>query len=365
MGTFRRWARPWAMGMLATIVAACGSSDDERAKRPDASGVTDGSVDASRPVASGGSSGAGGAPAGGGLGMGAFGAGALGGGAPGAGCALNADAATDLQSDGVPPDASLVMDAPDAGARDASVQDAAARDAAVVHDAGIHDAGADASKDADTAKVSYPPLQFSKIGRPAVVSADFLFTEGPVWDPAKQALFFTDINADVVYRLRLPDTLDVAVDHVGNADGLALDPDGNLIGTGFASRDVWRLDGTKIRSLVGEYRGHALNSPDDLVARSDGTIYFTDPTFGIDGSQGFSAQLPDLCFQGVYRLTSDALFIEDSSTAGPNGVNFSPDEKTLYVSYTNSGEVYSFDVAADGSLSKKTLLANVLIADSM
>jgi len=369
MGELRRWVRPWAMGSLASVAAACGSSADHgHSAKPDAGELTDASQEAAakqRPSS-------GGAGAGGGAGVvGAVGAGGVPstvvGGAPGAGCALGADATTDLPSDGPGADPSLVMDAFDAGAKDATVRDAGARDAGAHDAAVVHDAGTDASAgiDGGATPVSYPPLQFSKIGKTAVIANQFLFTEGPVWSPTAQALFFTDINADLVYRLTLPDTLEVAIDHIGNADGLALDPDGNLIGAGFVSRDIWRFDGSKVRSLVGDYRGRKLNSPDDLIARSDGTIYFTDPQFGIDGSQGFNPQAPELCFQGVYRLTASALHLEDTSTVGPNGIDFSPDEKTLYVSYTNIGQVYRFDVAPDGSLHTKTLFATVTLSDSM
>src|SRR5262249_48065147 len=159
---------------------------------------------------------------------------------------------------------------------------------------------------------------------------------------------------------------DVVVQPAGHPDGLALDPDGNLIAAGYVSRDVWRLDGSKMRTLADSYRGRKLNSPDELVARSDGIIYFTDPTSGINGSQGFTAQTAELCFQGVYRITTDGVIhLEDQTTTGPNGVVFSPDEQILYVSYTNTGEVYTFDVAPDGALGKKTLFASgVLLADS-
>src|SRR5262249_37786216 len=105
----------------------------------------------------------------------------------------------------------------------------------------------------------------------------------------------------------------------------------------------------------------------EVTARSDGTIYFTDPTFA-SGSQGFPVvNLPLSGAQGVYRLTTDGvLHLEDSTSSGPNGVNLSPDEKTLYVSYTLTGQVAKFDVAADGSLSnKKTFATGATVADSM
>jgi gluconolactonase len=363
MSRVRRCVRPLFVSTLSIVLVACGSST-ENPGRPDAGESRDASEPPDTTDASMRSHGSGGSPGSGGtlVGPGSAGTpGALGGfpsggvavgGTMGAGCAVGSDAATDLPSDSPGAGPELVSDVVDASAKDASVRDAGARDAGT-------------NADGSTTPVTYPPLQFAKIGRSTVVASTFFFTEGPVWDPKKQVLFFSDINADSVYRLTLPNTLDVVIDHIGNTDGLALDADGDLIGAGFASRDVWRFDGTNVRSLVGDYRTHKLNSPDDLTTRSDGTIYFTDPTFGINGSQGFAAQAAELCFQGVYRLTSDALILEDMSTAGPNGVNFSPDESTLYVSYTGSGQVFAFSVARDGSLHDKTLFANVLLADSM
>jgi gluconolactonase len=359
MTNWGRWVRMGSLGTVAIAAIACGSSENGAASKPDASGAPEAGIDAGTHVPStGGASGSGGMLGTGGA-SGAPGPGAGGapvGGMTGAGCALGSD----MQAEPPPPgggssdeaDATTVMDISDGGSRDAAADGAGLRDAA--------------STDAGGGAV-YPPLSFASIGRPVTVSSQFFFTEGPVWDPSAKVLYFTDINADIIYRLTLPNTFDVFAEHFGNGDGLALDPQGRLIGAGFVSRDIWRMEGSKIVSLGGQYRGRKLNSPDDLIARSDGLIYFTDPTFGIDGSQGFAAQSAELCFQGVYRMTTDgALHLEDQTTAGPNGVGLSPDEKTLYVSYTTAGEIDSFAVSADGSLgNKKRFATNVTLADSM
>jgi gluconolactonase len=222
---------------------------------------------------------------------------------------------------------------------------------------------------------------FSAIGKAVLVSGQFYFTEGPVWDPKKNVLYFTDINAQMngttggaIYRLTLPSTIDVFLQPDGNADGLGLDPQGNIIGAGFVSRSIWRLSGMTRQTLAACsspatatcYKNQEINTPDDITARSDGVIYFTDPTFA-SGSQGFPTQsLPLSGSQGVYRLTTDGmLHQEDTSTAGPNGVNLSPDEKTLYVAYTLGNSVSKFSVAADGSLSGKQPFASATLADSM
>jgi sugar lactone lactonase YvrE len=290
----------------------------------------------------------------------------------------------------------------------------------------------DASLAADAGAMpdaGYPPLKFADIGAAVPIGTQFYFTEGPVWDPKKSVLYFTDINAPqggtvggAIYRLTLPNTFDVLLQPDGNADGLGLDPQGNLIAAGFASRDVWRLSASNTMQTLapcspaggvtaatdsgsdgatdggmdaeangsdGEvdggidgateggsagaspggtcYSGQPINTPDDITSRSDGVLYFTDPTFA-SNSQGFPAlTLPLSGAQGVYRLTTDGvLHLEDSSTNGPNGVNLSPDEKTLYVSYSLSGEVAKFDVAADGALSSRaTFATGATVADSM
>jgi gluconolactonase len=213
-------------------------------------------------------------------------------------------------------------------------------------------------------------LAFSSIGQPVKISGQFLFTEGPVWDPKKNVLYFSDTNADAIYQLTLPDRFDVLLKPSGNSNGLALDPSGELIAAGFVARNIWRLssqDGGTVSPIASSYQGKKLNTPDDLIARSDGVIYFTDPIFGLNGTQGFPVASQELTFQGVYRVTTDgALHLEDQSTAGPNGVELSPDEQTLYVSYTNIGEIDSFAVASDGSLRQKAPFAKgVAVADSM
>jgi gluconolactonase len=240
------------------------------------------------------------------------------------------------------------------------------------------------TKDSGGAPVTYPPLALSAIGAAAPIESDFYFTEGPVWDPKKGVLYFLDINAHqggatggAIYRLTLPSAVDVLLEPVGNAAGLALDPHGNIVAAGGGSRSAWRLSASSTMETLAPcsqgggtcYSGQEINTPNDITVRSDGVVYFTDPTFGGNGSQGFPMlTLPLANAQGVYRVTADGvLHLEDSTASGPNGVNLSPDEKTLYVSYSISGQIAKFDVAADGSLGNKTTFATTgaTIADGM
>jgi gluconolactonase len=197
-----------------------------------------------------------------------------------------------------------------------------------------------------------------------VISDQLKFPEGPVWSPKESVLYYTDITADGVYRLTLPDQVDVMLMDAGHPDGLALDPDGSVVVAGYSGRSVWRLrDGAK-ETIVDQFDGKALNSPDDLVIRSDGTIYFTDPTFGLDYTKGEKSESG---IEAVFRITPDGqTVLEDDSLSGPNGIALSPDESLLYVSSTFTGAITAYDVGEDGSLSNsRTWVSGALGADSM
>jgi gluconolactonase len=172
----------------------------------------------------------------------------------------------------------------------------------------------------------------------------------------------------------LPSTIDVLFQPDGNADGLGLDPQGNIIAAGYASRNVWRYTNNAMQTISACtspatatcFMGTEVNTPDDVTARADGVIYFTDPTFG--SGQGLPTQSFALGYEGLFRVTTDGVLHKEDQTSGqgPNGVNLSPDQKTLYVAYTLGGSVSKFDVAADGSLSnKKTFVMGTSFADSM
>jgi len=142
----------------------------------------------------------------------------------------------------------------------------------------------------------------------------------------------------------------------GHSNGLTLDRQGRLLMCEH-DRQVSRLekDGTK-KSLARSYSGNRLNSPNDIVVKSDEAIYFTDPPFGLqDRSVG-----KELDFSGVYRLEQDGtLSLLESSLELPNGLAFSPDESILYVDDSNSGNVYAFNVTGEGLLENKRIFASV------
>jgi gluconolactonase len=202
------------------------------------------------------------------------------------------------------------------------------------------------------------------IGAVTLVDETFIFTEGPRWRVADSELLFTDVNDDTIYSLSPPSTVTTFRSPSGMANGLATDVNGDLIACEHGTRRVSRTDsiGT-VTTVADSYLGMSLNSPNDVAVRSDGTIYFTDPPFGIPA---VDQELP---FNGVFRVSPlGVLTAEHEGALGerPNGVVLSPDESTLYVSDTALATVTAWTVAPDGSLSAPaTFATGATIADGM
>jgi len=187
------------------------------------------------------------------------------------------------------------------------------------------------------------------------VLTGFQFTEGPVWVPGG-FLLFSDIPADTIYKYELGLESEIFLKPSGHSNGLTLDKLGRLVKCEH-DRRVTRLekDGT-LNVLAEYYMGKRLNSPNDLVVKTDESIYFTDPSFGLPNR----VEGKELDFCGVYRIeTNGKITLLDSSLALPNGLAFSLDESILYVDDSSNGHVYVFDVSEDGLLSDKRLFADV------
>jgi len=184
------------------------------------------------------------------------------------------------------------------------------------------------------------------------VGGGFTFTEGPVWLPSKGVLLFTDVGADTIHQLQPPATITVFRVPTGRANGLGLDPQGRLIASEGDNRRVSRtlVDGTVV-TVADRWQGKRLNSPNDNITRRDGTVYFTDPPYGLPDGQA-----RELDFQGVFRVDpTGTLHLESRQFNRPNGVALSPDEKTLYVDDTADNLVRKFPVRPDGSLGPSTI----------
>lgn len=194
-------------------------------------------------------------------------------------------------------------------------------------------------------------------GEPERIATNLQFTEGPVWHPDGY-LLFSDIPANRIYRWEPGKGLTVLREPSGNSNGLTLDREGRLIACEHGNRRVSRTEADgRVVSLAERYQGKRLNSPNDVVVRSDGSIYFTDPPYGVQPEQR------ELDFQGVYRLAPDGtltLLVGDFER--PNGLCFSPDEKVLYIADTARRHVRAFEVLPDGSLGKGRIFADVSTA---
>ena len=191
----------------------------------------------------------------------------------------------------------------------------------------------------------------------AQLATGFTFTEGPIWHPNEQVLYFSDMPADIRRKV----TLDGAVTEVRNpsfkCNGMTLDADLNLLVCEHVTSSLVRERTDGVRELLAfHYDGQYLNSPNDVVVRSDGTIYFSDPWYGRFPGFGIE-RARDLGWQGVFMIPPGGGQDELTLAVGkdefemPNGLCFSPDESLLYINDTPGAFINVYDVGADGSLS--------------
>ena len=193
------------------------------------------------------------------------------------------------------------------------------------------------------------------------LDGDFQFTEGPVWVATSNELLFSDIPANRIVSYRAG-TFATFRTPSNNSNGLTLDREGRLIACEHGLRRVTRTAADGSLSVLAErYPGKRLNSPNDVVVRSDGAVYFTDPPYGVKEEER------ELDFQGVYRISPDgkALILLVKDFIKPNGLAFAPEQKLLYVNDTEGGHIRAFDVAADGTLANSRIFAQVPGADGM
>jgi len=198
-------------------------------------------------------------------------------------------------------------------------------------------------------------------GRPEADLAvrGFLFTEGPVWDAARHCLSFSDIPADRIYQWSPAGGLAVARAPSGKSNGMTRDLEGRLVVCQHARRRVVRIERDGSETVLADaFDGARLNSPNDVVMRADGSVYFTDPPYGLNAVFGAEGEM-ELPFAGLFRIGVDGALEALCTTITPNGLAFSPDETLLYVADTELGALFAFDVLGGGDLSPPRLFARV------
>ena len=180
----------------------------------------------------------------------------------------------------------------------------------------------------------------------------FRFSEGPIWHPQEQCLYFSDMPNDIRRRWS-PHGGVIEVRNPSNkCNGMTYDAAGNLyVCEHVTSSVVMETPAGERKVLATHWDGKELNSPNDIVLRSDETIYFTDPTYG--RTPVFGRERPvELDFQAVYRIAPDGrVHCEANDFIQPNGLCLAPGERILYVADTEGAQIRAFDVAPDGSLS--------------
>lgn len=197
------------------------------------------------------------------------------------------------------------------------------------------------------------------------VAGGFQFAEGPVWDG--EALLVSDVRGDTVY----------IVDETGDkrtfktpshwANGHTWDRSGALLAAEHASGALTRQVGDgPAETIADRFEGKRLNSPNDVIVRSDGTIFFTDPTFGLQPPSGPVKRPAELDYAGVYSVDPETrdLRLLTPALAAPNGLALSPDESRLYVTDFATKRILAFDVAADGALSGSRVFADFAGVDA-
>lgn len=204
--------------------------------------------------------------------------------------------------------------------------------------------------------------------KPEKLATGFQFTEGPAWSP-EGFLVFSDPNTNVIYAYK-PQTnnveiyrtksgyagVDAGAYHQAGSNGLAFDAEGRLTICQHGDRRVIRVEKKgPVTVLADSYEGKKLNSPNDLVYRSDGTLFFTDPPYGLPKAFGDPGK--ETPHSGVYAVLGGRTVLLTTDLKGPNGIAFSPDEKYLYVSNWDITDIHNtkvimrYDVAKNGTLS--------------
>jgi gluconolactonase len=201
------------------------------------------------------------------------------------------------------------------------------------------------------------------------VAGGFQFTEGPLWRPDGR-LWFSDVVGNVLRAMKPSGQVEVLIQESGGhsdapagsfigSNGMIAGKDGAVILCQHTNRRIVSVaPDLKMTPLLEKYEGKRFNSPNDLVYKSDGSLYFTDPPYGLVKQDADPAK--ELKFNGVFRYAGGKLQAVIQDLTRPNGLAFSPDETTLYVANSEPQRLWMrYDVEADGSVSNGRVFADV------
>lgn len=193
------------------------------------------------------------------------------------------------------------------------------------------------------------------ISEPQQLASGFEFTEGPLWHPEGYWLF-VDLRRNLIHRLRLNGQVDIYRDNTGGANGLTFDLDQRLLMCEGINRRVTKRDPDGgITVVTDNWESKRLNNPNDIVCRSDGSVFFTDPPFFLDAHER------DIDFSSVFCVPVDGLATPIvTDLEAPNGLALSPDESILYVANSRRDmHVVAYDLEDDGSVSGRRIFADL------
>lgn len=203
-----------------------------------------------------------------------------------------------------------------------------------------------------------------------ILAEGYEWSEGPVWVPQGDYVLFSDIPPNSIFKWKEGDGASLYLKPSGfggedfqgrepGSNGLVLDEQGRLVLCQHGDRRIARMTAPldnpapEFETIVDNYQGKRLNSPNDLTYHSNGDLYFTDPPYGLPG--GADSEAKELDFQGVYRYSeaNDALTLLTDELSRPNGIGLSPDERTLYVANSDPKRAIwmAYDVMEDGNVS--------------
>lgn len=202
------------------------------------------------------------------------------------------------------------------------------------------------------------------------VAGGFQFTEGPLWRPSEGRLWFSDVVGNVLRAVTPEGKVEVLMENAAGQstapagsyigpNGLLAEPSGTVLMTQHFNRQIVRVAADRRTTVVVDrFEGKRLNSPNDMAFGPAGALYFTDPPFGLVGQDQDPAK--ELAFNGVYRFAEGRVAALVRDLGRPNGIAFSPDLQTMYVSNTEATRkvIMAYTVAADGSVSNARVFAD-------